>query len=110
VVRRVAGRQPASGRGILAAVLTSAREAPVPTVRLMSPDEGNDYQKRHFEGIKKWFNIDFVDQMTLAQSMHPRYQIPHQRFMKQLMPDAALPRATKEMIAVAVSATNACDY
>ncbi len=83
----------------------------MPTVRLRQEEEFADPTTRNYlEGIRKWFDIDYVPQMVLAQSMHSRFQGPHEHFKKRTMPDGALKRSTKEMVAVAVSTINACEY
>ncbi|MGH7319769.1 MAG: carboxymuconolactone decarboxylase family protein [Candidatus Rokuibacteriota bacterium] len=80
------------------------------TVRIRPPGEFPPEMQRMFEGVKRWFALDFVPKMNLVTAYDPAFWAGFGRCGKRAMADGALPRDLKEMIAVGVSAINACDY
>lgn len=80
------------------------------TVRIPPPEEFPPEVQKAFEGMKAWFRIDFVPKMSRVTRVIPEVGIGLGRATKRAMPDGALSRAQKEMIAVAVSAINVCEY
>jgi alkylhydroperoxidase family enzyme len=80
------------------------------TVRILDEHEFPPDQQKYFEGTKTWFNIDFIPKMSRVLSYQPEISHTHGRCSRRAMVDGVLARRQKEMIAVAVSAINACDY
>jgi AhpD family alkylhydroperoxidase len=63
-----------------------------------------------FDDIKTSRNLAKVPNFWRAIAHHPEYLRSEWSKLRTLMETGALDRKTKEMIAVAVSATNSCDY
>jgi alkylhydroperoxidase/carboxymuconolactone decarboxylase family protein YurZ len=80
------------------------------TVRLLKEHEFPAEQQKYFEATKAWFNIDYLPKMSKVLSYQPEMSHTHGRCSRRAMVDSVLQRRQKEMIAVAVSAINACDY
>ncbi len=80
------------------------------TVRLLDDHEFPPELQRYIEGTKAWFNIDYVPKMSRVLMYNPEMSRTHGRCSRRAMVDGEFTRAQKEMIAVAVSAINACDY
>ena len=80
------------------------------TVRLLDEHEFPEELQRYFEGTKAWFGIDYLPKMSKVLSYEPEISRTHGRCSRRAMTDGVLKRKQKEMIAVAVSAINACDY
>ena len=80
------------------------------TVRLLEEHEFPPGLQKYFEGTKSWFNIDYIPKMTKVLSYQPEMSRTHGRCSRRAMVDGVLKRCQKEMIAVAVSAINACEY
>ena len=80
------------------------------TVRIRPPEEFPPELQRMLEGVKRWFGLDFVPKMNLVTAWDPGFWAGFGRCGKRAMADGALPRDLKEMVAVAVSAINSCDY
>jgi alkylhydroperoxidase/carboxymuconolactone decarboxylase family protein YurZ len=80
------------------------------TVRISPAEEFPPDMQRMFEGVKRWFGMPFVPKMNLVTAWDPHFWAGFGRCGKRAMADGALPRDLKEMIAVAISAVNACDY
>ncbi|GIX48072.1 MAG: hypothetical protein KatS3mg131_2283 [Candidatus Tectimicrobiota bacterium] len=80
------------------------------TVRLLADHEFPPELQRYLEGTKAWFNIDYIPKMTRVLAYQPEMSRTHGRCSRRAMSDGVLSRAQKEMLAVAVSAINACDY
>ncbi len=80
------------------------------TVRLLEEHEFPPELQKYFEGIKTWFNINYVPKMTRVLSYQSGMSDTHGRCSRRAMTDGVLKRHQKEMIAVTVSAINACDY
>ncbi len=60
--------------------------------------------------IKQSFGIDFVPNIFKAMANSPDYLELNWARHKAIMPTGQLDRRTKEIIALAVSATNNCEY
>ena len=61
--------------------------------------------------IKERLGIDFVPNLYKVMGAHPDYLEANWARVKAIMgTDGKLDRLTKEIVAVAVSAVNACDY
>ena len=80
------------------------------TVRLLDEHEFPAELGKYFEATKASFGIDYVPKMTRVLAYDPEMSQTHGRCSRRTMPDGVLKRRQKEMIAVAVSAINACDY
>lgn len=80
------------------------------TVRLLEEHEFPEEMRRYFEGTKTWFGIDYVPKMSKVLSYRTEMASTHGRCARRSMTDGQLKRRQKEMIAVAVSAINACAY
>ncbi|MDI1231873.1 MAG: carboxymuconolactone decarboxylase family protein [Methylobacter sp.] len=63
-----------------------------------------------YNDIKKTFGMDFVPGLFRAMANNPAYLEASWNRYKVIMGAGKLDRKTKEMIAVAVSATNGCEY
>jgi AhpD family alkylhydroperoxidase len=89
---------------------------PQPTVRLVDENAAGGKVREIFDDIKRTKNIDFVPNFWRALASYPDQLELVWRQLKTLMhPEAAgrkssLDPKTREMIALAVSATNGCSY
>lgn len=68
-----------------------------------------DVQKIYAE-IKQIFGLSFVPNLFKAMANHPAYLAASWARVKAIMGPGKLDRRTKEIIALAVSATNNCTY
>ena len=81
------------------------------SVRLVPEDEATGKVKALYDEIKSEHGIDFVPNLYRAMAPNPDYLEANWRRVKAIMAaEGKLDRLTKEIIAVAVSAVNACDY
>ncbi|RMG49299.1 MAG: hypothetical protein D6723_14110 [Acidobacteria bacterium] len=80
------------------------------TVRLISEQEATGAVKAYFEAVKKRYGMDWVPNLSRAIAYRMDCNAPRSRAYARIIAPGALSRALKEMIAVAVSAVNACDY
>ena len=81
------------------------------SVRLIAEDEATGKVKALYEEIKSELGIDFVPNLYRAMASNPDYLEANWRKVKAVMfASGKLDRLTKEIIAVAVSAVNACRY
>jgi alkylhydroperoxidase/carboxymuconolactone decarboxylase family protein YurZ len=80
------------------------------TVRIPEAAEFPPEMQRTFEGVRRWFGLDFVPKMNRVTARDPGFWAGFGRCGKRAMADGALPRGLKELVAVAVSAVNVCDY
>ena len=81
------------------------------SVRLVAEDEATGKVKALYDEIKSELGIDFVPNLYRAMGSNPDYLEANWRKVKAVMfASGKLDRLTKEMIAVAVSAVNACGY
>lgn len=63
-----------------------------------------------YQDIKKTFGLPFVPNLFRAMAHSPGYLVATWNRVKAVMGQGKLDRRTKEMIAVAVSAVNNCEY
>jgi alkylhydroperoxidase/carboxymuconolactone decarboxylase family protein YurZ len=83
----------------------------MPAIRMIEEDEATDDVKQIYGDIKTTLGIDFVPNMYKLMAPKPPYLEANWNKVKAVMVDSGqLDRLTKEIIAVAVSATNSCDY
>ena len=81
------------------------------SVRLIPEDEATGKVKLLYDEIKSELGIDFVPNLYRAMASNPDYLEANWRKVKAVMfQSQRLDRQTKEIIAVAVSAVNACHY
>ncbi len=81
------------------------------SVRLVPEDEATGKVKALYGEIKSELGIDFVPNLYRAMASNPDYLEANWRKVKAVMfASGKLDRLTKEIIAVAVSAVNACGY
>ena len=81
------------------------------SIRLIPEEETTGKVKELFEEIKSHHGIDFVPNLYRAMAANPDYLEANWRRVKAIMASPGkLDPLTKEIIAVAVSAVNACDY
>ncbi len=81
------------------------------SVRLIAEDEATGRVKALYDEIKSELGIDFVPNLYRAMASNPDYLEANWRKVKAIMfASGKLDRLTKEIIAVAVSAVNACGY
>jgi AhpD family alkylhydroperoxidase len=80
------------------------------TIRLISEAEATGKVKEIFDDFKKTRNVDFVPNYWRALAAFPEYLEATWNKYKTVMLGGKLDRLTKEIIALAVSATNGCEY
>ena len=81
------------------------------SIRLIPEDEATGKVKAIYEEIKSELGIDFVPNLYRAMASKPDYLEANWRRVKAIMAsEGKLDRLTKEIVAVAVSAVNACSY
>ncbi|MGH7903214.1 MAG: carboxymuconolactone decarboxylase family protein [Candidatus Dormibacteraceae bacterium] len=79
-------------------------------VRLVPEEEARGLVKEVYDDILSSRGLARVPNFWRALANHPEYLAATWTKLKVVMADGALDRKTKEMVAVAVSATNSCDY
>lgn len=79
-------------------------------VRLVQEDEAQGLVKQIYEDIKATKQIDFVPNFWKTLASHPPLLEQTWLRLKAAMAPGKLDALTKEMIALAVSATNGCEY
>jgi len=78
---------------------------------MIPEEEATGKTKDVYEEIKTGLGIDFVPNLYKVMASKPGYLEANWNRVKAVMVDPGkLDRLTKEIIAVAVSAVNACDY
>lgn len=82
----------------------------MPTVRLVDENDPNPVVQEVFRDIKATKHIDFVPNIWRALATHPQHLSLCWTRLKAIMTPGKLDLLTKEIIALAVSATNGCDY
>ena len=85
--------------------------AEVAAIKMIEEEEATDRVKEVYAEIKDTFEIDFVPNMYKLMAPNPAYLEANWNKVKAVMIESDnLDRMTKEIIAVAVSAVNSCDY
>lgn len=80
-------------------------------VRLVPEDEATGKVAAVYDEIKSGLGIDFVPNLYKVMASNPEYLEANWRKVQAIMvAPGRLDRLTKEIIAVAVSAVNACGY
>jgi alkylhydroperoxidase/carboxymuconolactone decarboxylase family protein YurZ len=80
------------------------------TIRIISEEEATGKVKEIFEDFKRTRKVDFVPAFWRALAAFPDYLEVTWNKYKAVMLGGKLDLRTKEIIALAVSATNGCDY
>ena len=81
------------------------------SIRMVPEDEAVGRVKAVYEDIKHEFGIDFVPNLYKVMASNPGYLEANWNKVKAVMiARGKLDRLTKEIIAVAVSAVQGCDY
>jgi alkylhydroperoxidase family enzyme len=81
------------------------------TVKMIPEEEAVGRVKEIYDEIKAQLGIDFVPNLYRVMAQKPEYLEANWNKVRSVMvSEGRLDRLTKEMIAVAVSAVNACDY
>ncbi len=81
------------------------------SINMISEEEATGRVKDIYEDIKTQLGIDFVPNLYKVMASSPNYLEANWNKVKAVMINPGkLDRLTKEIIAVAVSAVNACDY
>ena len=81
------------------------------SIRMIPEEEALGKTKDVYEEIKTELGIDFVPNLYKVMASKPGYLEANWNRVKSVMVEPGeLDRLTKEIIAVAVSAVNACDY
>ncbi len=80
-------------------------------INMISEEQATGRVKEIYEDIKTQLGIDFVPNLYKVMAAKPGYLEANWRKVETVMVQPGkLDRLTKEIIAVAVSAVNACDY
>jgi alkylhydroperoxidase family enzyme len=82
----------------------------MPTVKLIDEDDDHPTVRRVFADIKATKKIDRVPNLWRALATHPEHLELCWTRLKAIMRPGKLDLLTKEIIALAVSATNGCHY
>jgi alkylhydroperoxidase family enzyme len=81
------------------------------SIKMIPEEEATDKVKDIYEEIKSQLGIDFVPNLYRAMAPRPDYLEANWNKVKAVMvTEGKLDRLAKEMVAVAVSAVNGCDY
>ena len=81
------------------------------SIHLVAEDEATGKVKEIFDEIKSTHGIDFVPNLYKVMGANPAYLEANWNKTKTVMLESnKLDQLTKEIIAVAVSAVNSCDY
>lgn len=81
------------------------------SIKLIPEEEATGRVKEIYEQIKSRLGIDFVPNLYRAMAANPDYlEANWNRVQAIMVKKGKLDLLTKEIIAVAVSAVNGCDY
>ena len=80
-------------------------------IKMVEEQDATGRVKEIYEEIQDTFGIDFVPNLYRVMAPNPAYLEANWNKVKAVMIESEhLDRLTKEIIAVAVSAVNSCDY
>ena len=79
-------------------------------IGMVSEEEATGKVKEIYEDLKEQLGIDFVPNLYRSMSPKPEYLETSWNKSQLVMKPGKLDKLTKEIIAVAVSAVNGCDY
>jgi alkylhydroperoxidase/carboxymuconolactone decarboxylase family protein YurZ len=83
----------------------------MPAIKMIEEAEATGRVEEIYREIKDGLGIDFVPNMYKLMAPNPPYLEANWNKVKAVMVEPGeLDRLTKEIIAVAVSATNSCEY
>ena len=82
----------------------------MPTVKLVDENDPNPLVQEVFRDIKETKKIDFVPNIWRALATNPQHLSLCWTRLKAIMQPGKVDLLTKEIIALAVSATNNCRY
>ena len=82
----------------------------MPTVTMVEYDDASEAVRALYDEIMERRGVNFVPNIWKTLATHPPTLERIWRGIETVMVDGRLDRLTKEMIAVAVSATNGCEY
>jgi len=83
----------------------------MPTVKLVDENDSNPLVREVFADIKATKKIDFVPAIWRVLATHPQHlELCWTRLKAIMQPGKKIDLLTKEIIALAVSATNGCNY
>ncbi len=82
----------------------------MPTVKLITEEEATGRVKEIYEDIKKTYGMPFVPNAYKAMAVYPELLDAQWRKIKALRAGKELSAREKELVALAVSATNGCGY
>jgi AhpD family alkylhydroperoxidase len=94
----------------MALVADPERGQTMPTVKLVPEDDPHPLVQQVFRDIKETKKIDFIPAIWRALASHPEHLSLCWSRLKAIMRPGKLDLLTKEIIALAVSATNSCRY
>ena len=81
------------------------------SIKMIPEEEAMGKVKEIYEEIKSQFGIDFVPNLYKVMASKPGYLEANWNKVKTVMIEPGkLDRLTREIIAVAVSAVNSCEY
>ncbi len=80
------------------------------TVKFVEEKDAAPKVKEIYQDIMKFFNMPFTPNLFKAMANHPDYLEATWNRFKVIMGKGALDPKTKQVIALAVSATNNCEY
>jgi len=90
---------------------TKKGETTMASIKMISEEAATGQVKQMYEEIKSQFGIDFVPNLYKVMASKPGYLAANWNKVKTVMIEPGkLDRLTKEIIAVAVSAVNGCEY
>ena len=82
----------------------------MPTVPLLTDEEASPAVRAVFDDIRATRKTDFINNFWRALAVHPPTLKRTWESVKEVMAPGALDPLTKELIYIAVSATNGCSY
>jgi len=82
----------------------------MPTVKLVNEDDPHPLVQKVFRDIKETKKIDFIPNIWRALASHPEHLELCWTRLKAIMKPGKVDMLTKEIIALAVSITNGCEY
>src|SRR6185503_21170572 len=82
----------------------------MPTVRLIDEKAASPAVRAVFDDIKRTRNTDWINNFWMALANHPPTLKRTWESLKEVMAPGALDPLTKELIYLAVSVTNSCQY
>ena len=82
----------------------------MPTVKLVAENDSNPIVQRVFADIKTTKKIDRIPNIWRALAIHPEHLELCWTRLKAIMQPGTVDALTKEIVALAVSATNGCRY